>query len=204
MKKIIISLFVVICLIAIAFAIRNTLYNRSNKEPHIYHLQDVYNCTYYVYPEFRDEYSYIKYLFDFSNEHPGTLVIVGNENDVSFEDGIDYINESNRKNPYFFFSRPDSSALCYERIRVSFPQKKIDFRIITDSVNNIERKKIKADFENINVNILQNFFDYSSDIDYKSRKSNNYYIYELYNHSDILFFKQMYTDYGKYFTVKIY
>lgn len=182
----------------------NVFQKRENREPHIYHLQDVYNCTYYVYPEFRDEYSYIKYLFDFANEHPGTLVIVENENDVSFEDGIDYINESDRKSSYFFFSRPDSSALRYECVRVSFPQENIDFHIITDSVNNIERKKIKADFENININILQNFFDYSSDIDYKSRKSSNYYIYELYDHSNVLVIKQIYTDYGKYFTIKIY
>ena len=203
MKKIGISIFVLFWIFTIVYVVREVINNYKNQEPYIYHLHDVYHCSYYVYPNFRNDYRFIKYLFDFADKYPGSLCVVGNENDVSFEDGIDFINES-RVNAYFFFSRPDSSSFNYERIRICFPIKDTDFHVTTLFKNGIDGKKLKGNFDEINTIIVQNFLDYSDKKDYETRSQHDSCIYELYDRNNNLILQQEYTDYGKYFTIEMY
>jgi len=137
------------------------------------------------------------------DKYPGSLCVVGSENDVHFEDGIDFITES-RVNAYFFFSRPDSDSFNYERIRICFPIKDADFHVTTLFKNGIDGKKLKGNFDKINTNIVQNFLDYSDEKDYETRSQHDSYIYELYNKSDNPILKQIYYAYGKYFTIEMY
>jgi hypothetical protein len=200
-----ILILVVIWIFVVTYAVRDTVNNYENREPYIYYLNSVYDrCTYYVYPNFRNEYRFIKYLFDFANVHPGTLIIVGKENDVFFEDGQAQLNSKDRKSPYFFFSRRDSCSLDYERINVNVDNKDIQFKIdLIRFKDGIEGKKLQTDFKKVNRNIVQSFFNYAKK-DYETCKKTYNYIYELYNQSDVLILKQTYSDYGKYFTIEMY
>ena len=176
----------------------------KGKEPYIYYLRSTYYSTYYVYPNFRDEHRFIQHLFDFANEHSGTINIVTSENDVYFDDGVPFYKKSIKKRHSFFFARPDSCSTNNEFIVVNYlADKDVDFHIETVQFENgIEGKKLKGDFKKINVNIIQKFLNYTRKGDYDSRSKAHSYIYELYDWSDRLIIKQVYT--GKYFTIEMY
>jgi hypothetical protein len=166
-------------------------------EPRIYYLQNDYDgCSYYVYPDFKDDDRSIKYLFDFVHERPGSLVIAGNESQVHFDDGTAFTDES-RKNPYFFFARTDSLSINCTGIRVSFDVGKVNFEI----ENSIHGKKLKADFEDIKINILQDMLDFA-ETDFTKFHVDNY-IYELYNNANIKKVIIRYHEKGKWFDVEI-
>lgn len=90
-------------------------------------------------------------------------------------------------------------------IRVKFKPSKVDFQI-EESKNEekIPIKKLSADFDSLNVNIVQNFLDYAFDKDYKARKESENYIYELYNKNNKLKIRQVYHNFGKWFEIKIF
>jgi hypothetical protein len=80
----------------------------------------------------------------------------------------------------------------------------VTFRIEeTQNKEKIPVKKLKAGFDSLNVNIVQNFLDFAFDEDYKARKESENYIYELYNKSNKLKIRQVYHNFGKWFEVEI-
>ena len=158
-----------------------------------------------MYPNFKDNHRFIKYLFDFANEHPETIDILTNKYDVYFEDGVPFINESTKKHHGFFFARKDDSPnINNQIIHVNYlKEKDVKFQIETVQFENgIEGKKLKADFKEVNVNIIQQFLDYTRDKDYEFRREFHSCIYELYDQSDRLIIRQIYTR--KYFTIEMY
>ena len=204
MKKSSSIIFALILAIVMLYAIQKIFQDTTNEKPIIYHLQDVYHCSYYVYPNFQDNPHFIKYLFDFANKHSGTFVIVGNKNDVSFEDNVDFINNSSKNSPYFYFSRPDSSALYYDRIRISFISKNLSFLKMRNIAEKRDEKlqKLEAEFETINSNIIQHFLDYTETDTIKSRQKD--YTYELYNKYNKLKVQIDYHESGKEFAIGVY
>jgi hypothetical protein len=175
----------------------DTFQKQKNVEPHIYHLQNDYDGTpYYVYSNFRNDYRFIKYLFEFTHKHPGSLIIIGNENQVRFDDGIAFPDES-RTTPYFFFARPDSCNLNYTGIRVSFDIGETNFFI----EKNVQRKKLYADFDSLNLNIVQDMLDFAEADSAKSDTDN--YLYELYNRDNLKKVVIEYHEKGKWFEIEI-
>jgi len=128
------------------------------------------------------------------------------ENDVYFERKLVYWNEPMDKHHHFFFARQDSCDTNNEFIVVNYlKNKNVQFQVKTALFENgIDGKKLKADFVDINVNIIQNFLQYSHREDSDARRNSQIYIYELYNKSDNPILKQIYYAYGKYFTIEMY
>ena len=74
-----------------------------------------------------DEYKFIKYLFEFANEHSGTIDILTHENDVHFEGEHAYWDKPIN---HFFFPRQDSVNIKNEFIVVRYSDiKDIDFQV---------------------------------------------------------------------------
>lgn len=206
MKKTGISIFILFGFCIVVYVVQDSIHRRSNKEPYIYHLRETDDGPYYVYPNFINEHKFIKYLFDFANENLGTMNILTRRNDVYFERKLVYWNEPMDKHHHFFFARQDSCDTNYEFIVVNYlKNKNIQFQVKTTLFENgIEGKKLKADFNDINVNIIQNFLQYSRREDGDARRGSQIYIYALYDKSDNLILKQTYNNYGKYFTIEMY
>lgn len=203
MKKASIVIFVFSLVCVMVYTIRDTFRKESHQEPYIFHLRDTYNRQYYVYPNFKDEYKFIKYLFDFANKHPGTIDILTNENDVCFEGIHVYWDKPIN---HFFFPRQDSINTKNEFVVVNYLDlKDVDFQIeIMKPVSDIVGKKLKCNFDKINLNIVQNFLNYSDKEDFKTCRQYYSYIYELYDCNDNLIIRQEYSDHGKHFTIEMY
>lgn len=65
--------------------------SKSIGKPNIYHLRDNYLAHFYVYDNFQDNESCIKYLFDFAEKHEGYLIIMTNKDTYEFDDNIAFV-----------------------------------------------------------------------------------------------------------------
>ena len=214
MKKAGIFIYFLFGILYVVYVICAAIREEAEREPYIYPLENIYsskwgyhyNADFFVYTNFKDKHLYIKYLFDFVGEHEGSLYILTRERDVRFDRTAYFINYES-KHHFFTFSRHDSISLFNEFIRVNRRSKSVEIAFQIEETlhdGNITGKKLKADFKEVNVNIIQQFLDYSIDHDHTARTSFYNYIYELYDQSDNLILRQVYTDYGKYFTIEMY
>lgn len=179
---------------------------KSLGKPHIYHLRDNYLAHFYVFDNFQDNENCIKYLFNFAEKNIGYLIIMTNKNTYKFDDGVPFIQDT--VSLLFAFSREreldgnDTNNRNF-RIRTKSDPIQINFKNVQGRNNEkIPLKKISADFDSLNVNIVQNFLDYSYH-DYDTQKQFEDYIYELYNKKDSLKIRQIYHNFGKWFEIDI-
>ncbi|WP_303849365.1 hypothetical protein [Apibacter mensalis] len=179
---------------------------KSLGKPHIYHLRDNYLAHFYVFDNFQDNENCIKYLFNFAKKNKGYLIIMTNKNTYKFDDGVPFIQDT--VSLLFAFSREreldgnDTNNRNF-RIRTKSDPIQINFKNVQGRNNEkIPLKKISADFDSLNVNIVQNFLDYSYH-DYDTQKQFEDYIYELYNKKDSLKIRQVYHNFGKWFEIDI-
>ena len=179
---------------------------KSLGKPHIYHLRDNYLGHYYVFDNFQDNENCIKYLFNFAKKNKGYLIIMTHKDMYEFDDNIAFIQDT--VSLIFAFSREreldgnDTNNRNF-RIRTKSDPIQINFKNVQGRNNEkIPLKKISADFDSLNVNIVQNFLDYSYH-DYDTQKQFEDYIYELYNKKDSLKIRQVYHNFGKWFEIDI-
>ena len=179
---------------------------KSLGKPHIYHLRDNYLGHYYVFDNFQDNENCIKYLFNFAKKNKGYLIIMTHKDMYEFDDNIAFIQDT--VSLIFAFSREreldgnDTNNRNFH-IRTKSNPTQINFKIVQGRNNEkIPLKKISADFDSLNVNIVQNFLDYSYH-DYDTQKQFEDYIYELYNKKDSLKIRQVYHNFGKWFEIDI-
>lgn len=176
-------------------------------KPNIYHLRDTYLGHYYVFDNFQDNENCIKYLFNFAKDKKGYLIIMTHKNMYKFYEGAaDPIDTAAHK---FAFAREDEQGDDNNTrnfmLSINYLEEtKLHFKI-EEGINKdkIPVKKLSTDFDSLNVNIVQNFLDYSFDEDYKARKQSEKYIYELYNKKDTLKIRQVYHNYGEWFEIDI-
>lgn len=175
-------------------------------KPNIYHLLSNYYGQFYVFDNFQDNENCIKYLFNFAKKNKGYLIIMTNKNTYKFDDGVPFIQDT--VSLLFAFSREreldgnDTNNRNF-RIRTKSDPIQINFKNVQGRNNEkIPLKKISADFDSLNVNIVQNFLDYSYH-DYDTQKQFEDFIYELYNKKDSLKIRQVYHNYGKWFEIDI-
>ena len=180
---------------------------KSLGKPYIYHLRDNYLGHYYVFDNFQDNENCVKYLFNFAEKNKGYLIIMTHKNMYKFyEGGADPIDTIAHK---FTFNREDNqyddNNIRNFRISVNYLEEtKLHFKI--EEGRNKDKnfvKKLSADFDSLNVNIVQNFLNYSTFEDYKTRKRFENCIYELYNKKDSLKIRQVYHNFGKWFEIDI-
>ena len=179
---------------------------KSLGKPHIYHLRDNYLGHFYVFDNFQDNENCVKYLFNFAKKNKGYLIIMTHKDMYEFDDNIAFIQDT--VSLIFAFSREreldgnDTNNRNF-RIRTKSDPIQINFKNVQGRNNEkIPLKKISADFDSLNVNIVQNFLDYSYH-DYDTQKQFEDYIYELYNKKDSLKIRQVYHNYGKWFEIDI-
>ena len=179
---------------------------KSPGKPHIYHLRDNYLAHFYVFDNFQDNENCIKYLFNFAKKNKGYLIIMTHKDMYEFDDNIAFIQDT--VSQIFAFSREDNqnddNNTRNFHIRTKSNPTQINFKIVQGRNNEkIPLKKLSANFDSLNVNIIQNFLDYSFDEDYIVRKQSEKYIYELYNKKDSLKIRQVYHNFGKWFEIDI-
>ena len=124
-----------------------------------------------------------------------------------FDDNIAFIKDT--VSHIFAFSRErelegnDTNTRNF-RIRTKSNPIQVNFKI-EQGINKdkLPVKKLSTDFDSLNVNIVQNFLDYSFNEDYKARKQFENCIYELYNKKDSLKIRQVYHNFGKWFEIDI-
>ena len=180
--------------------------NKPKGKPNIYHLRDTYLGHYYVFDNFQDNENCIKYLFNFAEKNKGYLIIMTHKDMYEFDDNIAFIQDT--VSHKFIFNREygmgDDDNTRDFRISVNYLEEtKLHFKI--EEGRNKDKnfvKKLSADFDSLNVNIVQNFLDYSYH-DYDTQKQFEDYIYELYNKKDSLKIRQVYHNFGKWFEIDI-
>ncbi|WP_303849369.1 hypothetical protein [Apibacter mensalis] len=180
---------------------------KSLGKPHIYHLRDNYLAHFYVFDNFQDNENCIKYLFNFAKKNKGYLIIMTHKDMYEFDDNIAFIQDT--VSHKFIFNREygmgDDDNTRDFRISVNYLEEtKLHFKI--EEGRNKDKnfvKKLSADFDSLNVNIVQNFLNYSTFEDYKTRKRFENCIYELYNKKDSLKIRQIYHNFGKWFEIDI-
>ncbi|QII72834.1 hypothetical protein [Apibacter sp. B2966] len=129
-----------------------------------------------------------------------------NKDIYEFEDNIAFIQDT--VSHKFIFNREygmgDDNNTRDFRISVNYLKKtKLHFKIEEERNKDKNHvKKLSADFDSLNVNIVQNFLDYSYH-DYDTQKQFEDYIYELYNNKDSLKIRQVYHNFGKWFEIDI-
>lgn len=176
-------------------------------KPHIYHLRDNYLGHYYVFDNFQDNENCIKYLFNFAEKKKGYLIIMTHKDMYEFDDNIAFIKDT--VSHKFIFNREygmgDDNNTRNFRISVNYLKKNKLYFEIEEGRNKDKNfvKKLSADFDSLNVNIVQNFLNYSTFEDYKTRKRFENCIYELYNKKDSLKIRQVYHNFGKWFEIDI-
>ena len=176
-------------------------------KPNIHHLRDNYLGHYYVFDNFQDNENCIKYLFNFAEKNKGYLIIMTHKDMYEFDDNIAFIKDT--VSHIFAFSRErelegnDTNTRNF-RIRTKSNPIQVNFKI-EQGINKdkLPVKKLSTDFDSLNVNIVQNFLDYSFNEDYKARKQFENCIYELYNKKDSLKIRQVYHNFGKWFEIDI-
>jgi hypothetical protein len=180
-------------------------------KPNIYLLKSSnYYGKFYVFDNFQDNENCIKYLFNFAGKHQGRLTIMSHKDMFKFDGGVPFIEDT--VSHQFVFSRErekdeeqsDNNTRNF-RISVNYLEEtKLHFKI-EEGINKdkIPVKKLSTDFDSLNVNIVQNFLDYSTFEDYKTRKQFENCIYELYNKKDTLKIRQVYHNFGKWFEIDI-
>ena len=180
---------------------------KSLGKPYIYHLRDNYLGHFYVFDNFQDNENCIKYLFNFAKKNKGYLIIMTHKDMYEFDDNIAFIQDT--VSHKFIFNREygmgDDDNTRNFRISVNYLEEtKLHFKI--EEGRNKDKnfvKKLSADFDSLNVNIVQNFLNYSTFEDYKTRKRFENCIYELYNKKDSLKIRQVYHNFGKWFEIDI-
>ena len=195
----------------VVYVLWDTSRNENNEEPYIYQWQYVGwrsgSESYYVYPRFKDNHLFIKYLFDFTNKHSKEKIkIVTKENDLRFEDigyGIVFSHRESNKNHRFLFVRQDSNSVNNRYIVVNYlKEKDINFQVSSKvSEGSIQGKKLKTNFEDINLNIVQNMLDFARSDSAKFDTDN--YTYELYNKDNIKKIVIEYHEKGNWFKIEI-
>ena len=200
--KIRINYYLIILLFSVSFTFCTD--NKSNQEnkknnnkvfsPEIIHLKNTYYSKFYFFKNFQENETNIKFLFDFINKNNGHLDIVSDESSIRFEDGysVDDFNSIR-----FAFAR-DGETLHNTYIRVNFlNSEKINFQ----EKHEKGKAKLFANFNILNLNILQNFLDYAKENELK--KSQETYNYELYNKDKIKKAVLYYHNFGKWFEIDI-
>jgi hypothetical protein len=182
-------------LLLFSFGFISCTNNKGNKEiqhPKIVHLQDSYYYRYFLFKNFQDNENCIKYLFDFIGKENGDKWVLTNEEGITFEDGSAILDTS-----YQRFSIDNTGNKFYGAKINYLKSTKIAFKKETEK----DTIKLLADFDSLNVNIVQNFLNYAKENEVK--KTHEKYTYELYNKNKIRKVRLTYHEYGEWFEIEV-
>ncbi|TWP26111.1 hypothetical protein ETU09_10430 [Apibacter muscae] len=174
----------------------NTNFSNNKQSPKIYHLQDTYNSKFYVLNNYKDNEECIKYIFNFIKKEKGWIIILTNKYDVHFDDGIPFYEEKIKQRFSFFRARESQKE---KGIKVNF-LKKIPLSFSVEEKEN--QKQLKAAFNTLTVNTVQNFLDYAEKD--QAKKQTETYTYLLINKNNQQKMKLNYHEYGDWFEVEIF
>ncbi len=145
------------------FVFLSCSYNKDKnvkvENPCIKYLYSPDYADYYLYGNFEDKEDYIKYLFAFVKSKKGyTIEVITDRKTFRFEDSaLMYIDTTKQRFTFDLLSN-ESQKNRFEFIRVNFlKSENISFK----EKKGQEQNALYADFDSLNLNIVQNMLDFA-------------------------------------------
>ncbi|TWP26112.1 hypothetical protein ETU09_10435 [Apibacter muscae] len=193
------KLFILFCLCFLFLlncSNNSTNFSDNKQSPKIEFLKESDYADFYVLNNFKDNEEFIKYIFEFAKEKNDLLWILTDKNGAEF-DGKFFSSLDTSKQRLSFF-RKNNSLKNYS-IRVNFLEE-IPLSFSVEEKEN--QKQLKAAFNTLTVNTVQNFLDYAEKD--QAKKQSPTYTYLLLNKNNQQKMKLNYHEYGDWFEVEIF
>ncbi|TWP26114.1 hypothetical protein ETU09_10445 [Apibacter muscae] len=175
----------------------STNFSDNKQSPKIEFLKESTDSDYfYIINHFKDNEECIKYIFDFVSDKKGWTIILTDKNGAKFEGRV-FISFDTNKQRFSFF-RKNNSLKNYS-IRVNF-LKNTPLSFSVEEKEN--QKQLKAAFNTLTVNTVQNFLDYAEKD--QAKKQTETYTYLLLNKNNQQKMQLNYHEYGDWFEVEIF
>jgi lipopolysaccharide export LptBFGC system permease protein LptF len=176
--------------------------NNKVQNPHIEHIFehiDWAETHYFLFSNFEENEDYIKYLFEFAKTKEGWRIsIITDKKTFKFDDGaLVYVDATKQR---FAFIRPnrESPNNCFDFVKVNYLKSEtVPFR----KKQTDEQNSLYADFDSLNLNVIQNMLDFAEADSAKFHTDD--YTYELYNKDNIKKVVIIYHDKGKWFEIEV-
>ncbi|TWP26115.1 hypothetical protein ETU09_10450 [Apibacter muscae] len=174
----------------------STNFSDNKQSPKIELFNQNSYAKFYVLNNYKDNEECIKYIFNFAKKDSGRLQILTDKNIFQFDDNIEFLEDTTKQR--FSFSR-SNNTLKNNSIRVNFLKNTPLSFSIKEKEN---QKQLKAAFNTLTVNTVQNFLDYAEKD--QAKKQTETYTYLLLNKNNQQKMKVNYHEYGDWFEVEIF